>query len=74
MADVIPSWLPAAAHDAPWHELTVCVAGVGVSGTACARVLRALGAEVIAVDAEDSETEQEAAVELRMQRCRRPAR
>ena len=29
MAEVTPSWLPAAAHDAPWHELTVCVAGVG---------------------------------------------
>jgi UDP-N-acetylmuramoylalanine--D-glutamate ligase len=65
MAEVIPSWLPAAAHDAPWHELTVCVAGVGVSGAACARVLRALGAAVIAVDAGVGETEQQAAVDLR---------
>ena len=65
MAEVIPSWLPAAAHDAPWHELTVCVAGVGVSGAASARALRALGAEVIAVDSGASDRQQQAAVELR---------
>jgi UDP-N-acetylmuramoylalanine--D-glutamate ligase len=65
MAVVIPSWLPAAAHDAPWHELTVCVAGVGISGVACARVLRAMGAKVIAVDAGASDREQQAAIELR---------
>jgi len=65
MAVVIPSWLPAAAHDAPWHELTVCVAGVGVSGVACARVLRALGADVIVVDAGAGEREQQAAADLR---------
>ncbi|HEY5050782.1 MAG TPA: UDP-N-acetylmuramoyl-L-alanine--D-glutamate ligase, partial [Acidothermaceae bacterium] len=64
MAEVIPSWLPTAAHDAPWHELTVCVAGVGVSGAACARVLRMLGAGVIAVDAGASEREQQAAISL----------
>ena len=39
MAAVVPSWVATAAHDAPWHELTVCVAGVGVSGAAAARVL-----------------------------------
>jgi UDP-N-acetylmuramoylalanine--D-glutamate ligase len=66
VAEVIPSWLPAAAHDAPWHELTVCVAGVGVSGAACARVLRAFGADVIAVDAGVSDREQQAAVALRL--------
>ncbi len=66
MAEVIPSWLPTAAHDAPWHELTVCVAGVGVSGAACARALRALGAGVIAVDAGAGEREQHAAVGLRL--------
>jgi UDP-N-acetylmuramoylalanine--D-glutamate ligase len=66
VAEVIPSWLPTAAHDAPWHELTVCVAGVGVSGAACARALRALGAGVIAVDAGAGEREQHAAVGLRL--------
>jgi UDP-N-acetylmuramoylalanine--D-glutamate ligase len=65
MAELIPSWLPTATHDAPWHELTVCVAGVGVSGAACARVLRALGADVIAVDAGADEREQRTAAELR---------
>jgi UDP-N-acetylmuramoylalanine--D-glutamate ligase len=64
VAEVIPSWLPAAVHDSPWHELTVCVAGVGVSGVACARTLRALGAEVIAVDAGAGDREQQAAVNL----------
>jgi UDP-N-acetylmuramoylalanine--D-glutamate ligase len=64
VAEVIPSWLPAAGHDAPWHELTVCVAGVGVSGAACARVLRELGAGVIAVDAGTGEREQQASVDL----------
>jgi UDP-N-acetylmuramoylalanine--D-glutamate ligase len=65
MAVMIPSWLPAAAHDSPWHELTVCVAGVGVSGAACARVLRALGAGVIAVDAGDGDREEQVAIDLR---------
>jgi UDP-N-acetylmuramoylalanine--D-glutamate ligase len=64
VAEVIASWLPSAAHDAPWHELTVCVAGVGVSGAACARVLRSLGAAVIAVDAGAGERQQQAAAEL----------
>jgi UDP-N-acetylmuramoylalanine--D-glutamate ligase len=64
MAVVIPSWLPAAGHDAPWHELTVCVAGVGVSGVACARVLRDLGAVVVAVDAGAGERERQAAVDM----------
>jgi UDP-N-acetylmuramoylalanine--D-glutamate ligase len=64
VAEVTASWLPTAAHDAPWHELTVCVAGVGVSGAACARVLRSLGAAVIAVDAGTGERQQQAAAEL----------
>jgi UDP-N-acetylmuramoylalanine--D-glutamate ligase len=45
--------------------LTVCVAGVGVSGSAAARVLRALGAQVIAVDSNAGEKEEGAAAELR---------
>jgi UDP-N-acetylmuramoylalanine--D-glutamate ligase len=64
VADVIASWLPSAQHDAPWQELTVCVAGVGVSGSAAARVLRTLGAHVIAVDSNAGEKEQRSAAEL----------
>jgi UDP-N-acetylmuramoylalanine--D-glutamate ligase len=64
VAAVIPSWLPGAGHDAPWHDLTVCVAGVGVSGAACARVLGGLGATVIAVDSGSGEKEQAMAAEL----------
>ncbi|HEY0869871.1 MAG TPA: UDP-N-acetylmuramoyl-L-alanine--D-glutamate ligase, partial [Acidothermaceae bacterium] len=64
MAEVTVSWLPSAAYDAPWHELTVCVAGVGVSGAACARVLRSLGAAVIAVDAGVGDRQQQTAAEL----------
>ena len=64
MAEVGPAWLVAAGHDAPWHELTVCVAGVGVSGAAAARVLAALGAKVTAVDALAGDREQRAAAEL----------
>jgi UDP-N-acetylmuramoylalanine--D-glutamate ligase len=64
VAEVIPSWLPAAAHDAPWHELTVCVAGVGVSGAASARVLRELGAAVVAVDAGSGDREKQVGVAL----------
>jgi UDP-N-acetylmuramoylalanine--D-glutamate ligase len=64
VAEVAPSWLPGAGHDAPWHELTVCVAGIGVSGAACARVLSGLGARVIAVDSSDGERERQVAAEL----------
>ena len=64
MAAVVPPWVATAAHDAPWHELTVCVAGVGVSGAAAARVLATLGASVVAVDAGDGPRQQQAAAEL----------
>jgi UDP-N-acetylmuramoylalanine--D-glutamate ligase len=64
MAEVNPSWLPTADHDAPWHKLTVCVAGVGVSGVASARVLRELGAAVAAVDGGSGDREKQAAAEL----------
>ncbi|MCL6550345.1 MAG: UDP-N-acetylmuramoyl-L-alanine--D-glutamate ligase [Acidothermus cellulolyticus] len=61
---VVPEWLSDAGHDAPWSQLTVCVAGVGISGRAAARVLAALGAQVIAVDDRDGEPERAAAAEL----------
>jgi UDP-N-acetylmuramoylalanine--D-glutamate ligase len=48
----------------PWHDLTVCVAGIGVSGAAAARVLAAHGARVIVVDSRAGETEEKAAAEL----------
>ena len=46
-----PGWLDAADRTAPWAELTVCVAGLGVSGFAVADTLLQLGARVVAVDA-----------------------
>jgi UDP-N-acetylmuramoylalanine--D-glutamate ligase len=64
VAAVAPSWLPSAGHDSPWHQLTVCVAGVGVSGAASARVLGGLGAHVVVVDARAGEVEQSAAAAL----------
>ena len=58
------SWLRSAAHDSSWHELSVCVAGVGVSGVACARALAELGARVTIVDARSGSSEAQAADEL----------
>lgn len=58
------SWLENAEHDAPWHELSVCVAGIGVSGIACARALVDLGAKVVVVDARTGPSETAAADEL----------
>jgi UDP-N-acetylmuramoylalanine--D-glutamate ligase len=54
-----------AGHDAPWHELSVVVAGIGVSGAACARVLTDLGARVTVVDVRSGEREESAAAALR---------
>jgi UDP-N-acetylmuramoylalanine--D-glutamate ligase len=64
VAEVSASWLASAGHDAPWHDLTVCVAGVGVSGAAAARALAALGARVTVVEALAGDREQRAASEL----------
>ena len=64
MAALVPSWVATATHDAPWHELAVCVAGVGVSGAAAARVLNTRGASVVVVDAGDGPRQQQAAAEL----------
>ena len=60
----IPDWL-SAGYDAPWGELHVCVAGIGVSGVAVARLLADRGARVSVVDARDGEPERAAAAELR---------
>ncbi|HEX7105335.1 MAG TPA: UDP-N-acetylmuramoyl-L-alanine--D-glutamate ligase [Acidothermaceae bacterium] len=60
-----PRWLANATHDSAWPELSVCVAGIGVSGAACARALRALGAKVTVVDARSGAAEVAVAEELR---------
>lgn len=58
------AWLDNAAHDSSWHELSVCVAGIGVSGIACAGALVGLGAKVTIVDARSGPSETKAAEEL----------
>jgi UDP-N-acetylmuramoylalanine--D-glutamate ligase len=60
----VPAWLPGAGRDAPWSELAVCVAGLGVSGRAAADVLLRLGAAVTVVDGRDGDREREAAADL----------
>lgn len=50
--------------DRPWDGLSVCVAGLGVSGRAAARVLAARGARVTIVDARDGEEQRGHAAEL----------
>ncbi|MGH8867128.1 MAG: UDP-N-acetylmuramoyl-L-alanine--D-glutamate ligase [Actinomycetes bacterium] len=62
-AAVPPEWL-AAGRDAPWRELSACVAGIGVSGMAAADVLLRLGAQVTVVDGRDGDTEHERAADL----------
>ncbi|HEX6919728.1 MAG TPA: UDP-N-acetylmuramoyl-L-alanine--D-glutamate ligase [Actinomycetes bacterium] len=58
------SWLDDARADGAWRGVRVCVAGIGVSGAAAARVLAARGARVTAVDGRDGEQERARAVEL----------
>lgn len=48
----------------PWAGQSVCVAGLGVSGRAAARVLAARGARVTIVDARDGEEQRGHAAEL----------
>ncbi len=55
------SWLENAAYNSSWHELSVCVAGIGVSGIACARALVELGSKVTIVDARSGASESDAA-------------
>lgn len=50
--------------DRPWDGLAVCVAGLGVSGRAAARVLAGRGARVTVVDARDGEEQRGHAAEL----------
>ncbi|HEU5030198.1 MAG TPA: UDP-N-acetylmuramoyl-L-alanine--D-glutamate ligase [Spirillospora sp.] len=48
----------------PWDGLSVCVAGLGVSGRAAARVLAGRGARVTIVDARDGDEQRAQAAEL----------
>ncbi|MEU5989307.1 UDP-N-acetylmuramoyl-L-alanine--D-glutamate ligase [Spirillospora sp. NPDC047418] len=48
----------------PWDGLSVCVAGLGVSGRAAARVLAGRGARVTVVDARDGDEQRGHAAEL----------
>ncbi|WP_433468611.1 UDP-N-acetylmuramoyl-L-alanine--D-glutamate ligase [Spirillospora sp. CA-128828] len=50
--------------DRPWDGLPVCVAGLGVSGRAAARVLAGRGARVTVVDARDGAEQRGHAAEL----------
>ncbi len=47
-----------------WDGLSVCVAGLGVSGRAAARVLAGRGARVTVVDARDGDEQRAHAAEL----------
>jgi UDP-N-acetylmuramoylalanine--D-glutamate ligase len=49
---------------APWAELSVCVAGIGLSGFAAADALIRLGAQVTVVDQRDGAAEREQAAVL----------
>jgi UDP-N-acetylmuramoylalanine--D-glutamate ligase len=51
-------------RDAPWAEVSVCVAGIGVSGFAAADVLARLGARVTVTDRRDGAAEREKAKAL----------
>jgi UDP-N-acetylmuramoylalanine--D-glutamate ligase len=50
---LVPDWLETADRGAPWETLTVCVAGLGVSGFAAADALLRLGSSVIVVDSRE---------------------
>ncbi|NEE03091.1 UDP-N-acetylmuramoyl-L-alanine--D-glutamate ligase [Phytoactinopolyspora halotolerans] len=52
-------WLEHADRESPWGELSVVVAGIGVSGFAAADALVQLGAQVTVVDEADGETPRE---------------
>ncbi|TDD97736.1 UDP-N-acetylmuramoyl-L-alanine--D-glutamate ligase [Jiangella asiatica] len=63
-ASAPPGWLAEAGRTSPWSELSVVVAGLGVSGYAAADALIQLGARVTVVDERDGEAERERATIL----------
>ena len=50
---LVPDWLETADRGAPWEALTICVAGLGVSGFAAADALLRLGSSVVVVDSRE---------------------
>jgi UDP-N-acetylmuramoylalanine--D-glutamate ligase len=54
-------WLDRANRESDWSELSVVVAGIGISGFAAADALVGLGAKVTVVDDRDGETESDRA-------------
>ncbi|WP_084470273.1 UDP-N-acetylmuramoyl-L-alanine--D-glutamate ligase [Jiangella gansuensis] len=58
-ASPAPGWLAEASRTSPWSELSVVVAGLGVSGYAAADALIQLGARVTVLDERDGEAERE---------------
>ncbi|WP_436787522.1 UDP-N-acetylmuramoyl-L-alanine--D-glutamate ligase [Yinghuangia sp. YIM S10712] len=50
--------------DAPWSELSACVVGTGISGSAVVRALREKNARVVVVDAADDDRARTRATEL----------
>ena len=61
-----PGWVADASRDSDWSQLSVVVAGIGVSGFAAADALIGLGAKVTVVDDRDGDTETERARVLEM--------
>ncbi|MCI0688201.1 MAG: UDP-N-acetylmuramoyl-L-alanine--D-glutamate ligase [Sporichthyaceae bacterium] len=61
---VAPDWLAGADRSAPWPQLSVLVAGIGVSGFAAADALLQLGAAVTVVDGKDGPGERDKATLL----------
>lgn len=50
--------------DAPWGDLSVCVVGTGISGSAAVRALREKNARVVVVDAADDDKARTRAADL----------
>ncbi|GAA4954365.1 UDP-N-acetylmuramoyl-L-alanine--D-glutamate ligase [Yinghuangia aomiensis] len=51
-------------YDAPWGELSVCVAGTGITGASVVRALAPLGARVVVVDGADTDAARSRAADL----------
>lgn len=61
-----PDWLARADRNAPWDQLRVAVAGLGVSGFAAADALQHLGARVTLIDERDDDSTADRATLLEM--------
>lgn len=59
-----PAWLTSASRSSPWSELSVAVAGIGITGYACADGLVRLGCRVTVVDERDGAAERAKAEDL----------